>query len=165
MIKLENVTKTYGGEVVALRNASVDIWHTGFDGAYSAYGRGSICNPGGTSLTADMFCRGVQLTDETGRVTEIRCTYDPDTRQTVRGNLTAQTGNLRIRANVGGAQVYLDGNHQGAIPSGSGVLDLTGLNPGTYELVVVAPGFTTHTSTVRINSGSTSDVRVQQQRR
>lgn len=92
-------------------------------------------------------------------------TVNADTRQTVRGNLTAQTGNLRIRANVGGAQVYLDGNHQGAIPSGSGVLDLTGLNPGTYELVVVAPGFTTHTSTVRINPGSTSDVRVQQQRR
>lgn len=95
----------------------------------------------------------------------VNFTVNADTRQTVRGNLSAQTGNLRIRANVGGAQVYLDGNHQGTIPTGSGVLDLSGLNPGTYELVVVAPGFSTHTSTVRINSGSTAEVRVQQSRR
>ena len=88
-----------------------------------------------------------------------------NSRQTVNGSLAAQLGNLRIRGNVGGAQVYLDGIHQGTIPSGNGILDLTGLNPGTYELTVVAPGYNTHSSTVRINSGSTADVRVQQQRR
>ena len=88
-----------------------------------------------------------------------------NSRQTITGTLQAQHGSLRIRANVGGAQVFLDGDHVGTIPSGSGVLDLSGLNPGTYELSVVAPGFSTHTSTVRINAGSTSDVRVQQTRR
>lgn len=88
-----------------------------------------------------------------------------NSRQTINGSLTAQMGSLRIRANVGGAQVYLDGVHQGTIPNGSGILELTGLNPGTYELTVVAPGFSTHSSTVRINAGSSSEVRVQQQRR
>lgn len=92
-------------------------------------------------------------------------TVSADSRQTVNGSLQAQSGNLRIRANVGGAQVYLDGVHQGTIPSGSGVLDLTGLSEGTYELVVVAPGFNTYTGTVRINAGSTAEVRVQQTRR
>jgi protocatechuate 3,4-dioxygenase beta subunit len=49
-------------------NASVDIWHSGSNGIYSAYATGSICNPGTMNVMTDMFCRGVQVTDETGRV-------------------------------------------------------------------------------------------------
>jgi protocatechuate 3,4-dioxygenase beta subunit len=49
-------------------NATVDIWHSGSDGIYSAYAMGSICNPGTMDVTKDMFCRGIQLTDEMGRV-------------------------------------------------------------------------------------------------
>jgi len=133
---------------------------------------------------ADVYVDGVYLgttplnneTFEAGRHTArfelaghdpatVSFTVNPNSRQTVTGNLQAQEGSLRIRANVGGAQVFLNGVHQGTIPSGSGILDLTGLNPGTYELTVVATGFTTHTSTVRINAGSTAEVRVQQSRR
>jgi protocatechuate 3,4-dioxygenase beta subunit len=51
-----------------IAGASVDIWHSGSDGIYSAYATGTICNPGQMNVMAEMFCRGVQLTDETGRV-------------------------------------------------------------------------------------------------
>ncbi len=95
----------------------------------------------------------------------VNFTVNADSRQTITGSLEAQSGSLRIRANVGGAQVYLDGTHYGTIPSGSGVLDLSGITPGVYELTVVAPGFNSHSSTVRINAGSTAEVRVQQTRR
>jgi protocatechuate 3,4-dioxygenase beta subunit len=47
--------------------ATVDIWHSGFDGVYSAFGFG-ICNPSGLNVANEMFCRGVQTTDERGRV-------------------------------------------------------------------------------------------------
>lgn len=47
--------------------ATVDIWHSGFDGVYSAFARGSICNPGDMDVMNDMFCRGVQMTNEQGR--------------------------------------------------------------------------------------------------
>jgi protocatechuate 3,4-dioxygenase beta subunit len=51
-----------------IAGATVDIWHSGFDGAYSAYATGSICNPGMEDVQNEMFCRGVRKTDETGRV-------------------------------------------------------------------------------------------------
>lgn len=86
-------------------------------------------------------------------------------RQTVEGSLRSLTGSLRIIANVGGAQVFINGALQGTIPSGSGTLDLSGLATGTHELVVIAPGYNTHLSTVRINSGSRTEVRVSQSRR
>ena len=46
--------------------AIVDIWHSGFDGVYSAFGAG-VCNPDSLDVANEMFCRGVQTTDETGR--------------------------------------------------------------------------------------------------
>jgi protocatechuate 3,4-dioxygenase beta subunit len=48
--------------------ANVDIWHAGADGTYSANAMGSICNPGNSSTMGQMFCRGVQMSDEVGRV-------------------------------------------------------------------------------------------------
>lgn len=47
--------------------ASVDIWHSGFDGAYSAFGSGTVCNPGTMDVQSEMFCRGVRITDESGK--------------------------------------------------------------------------------------------------
>lgn len=47
--------------------ASIDIWHSGSDGIYSAYDTKTTCNPGTTNVKSMMFCRGVQTTDETGR--------------------------------------------------------------------------------------------------
>ena len=45
-------------------NASVDIWHSGVDGIYSAFNTGTICNPGTMNVRSEMFCRGVQTTGE-----------------------------------------------------------------------------------------------------
>ena len=49
-------------------NASVDIWHSGSQGIYSAYAAGTTCNPGMDDVKSKMFCRGVQMTNESGRV-------------------------------------------------------------------------------------------------
>lgn len=51
-----------------ISNATIDIWHSGSQGIYSAYATGTICNPGTMNVMKDMFCRGVQTTDENGRV-------------------------------------------------------------------------------------------------
>lgn len=48
-------------------DATVDIWHSGSHGIYSAYAMGTTCNPGTENVIDDMFCRGVQAVDETGR--------------------------------------------------------------------------------------------------
>jgi protocatechuate 3,4-dioxygenase beta subunit len=48
-------------------DASIDIWHSGSDGIYSAYATGTICNPGTQDVRSMMFCRGVQTTDAQGR--------------------------------------------------------------------------------------------------
>lgn len=90
---------------------------------------------------------------------------NPGSDRSVSANLRATTGSIRITANVGGAQVFLNGAASGTIPSGSGVLDLPGLQAGTYEVVVVAPGYATFLNNVRVSAGSTSDVRVRQERR
>lgn len=47
-------------------NASIDIWHSGSQGIYSAYATGTTCNPGMDDVKSKMFCRGVQITDEAG---------------------------------------------------------------------------------------------------
>ena len=49
--------------------AEVDIWHTSYNGYYSAYALGTICNLSGPAAAAgEMFCRGVQVSDAAGRV-------------------------------------------------------------------------------------------------
>jgi protocatechuate 3,4-dioxygenase beta subunit len=48
-------------------DASIDIWHSGADGIYSAFARGTVCNPGTMEVRDQMFCRGVQLTNDQGR--------------------------------------------------------------------------------------------------
>jgi protocatechuate 3,4-dioxygenase beta subunit len=47
-------------------NASIDIWHSGSQGIYSAYATGTTCNPGMDDVKSKMFCRGVQITNESG---------------------------------------------------------------------------------------------------
>jgi protocatechuate 3,4-dioxygenase beta subunit len=48
-------------------NATIDIWHSGSQGIYSAYATGTVCNPGTNDVKSMMFCRGVQTSDESGR--------------------------------------------------------------------------------------------------
>jgi protocatechuate 3,4-dioxygenase beta subunit len=48
-------------------SASIDIWHSGFDGIYSAFETGTICNPTDANVLSKRFCRGVQLTNAQGK--------------------------------------------------------------------------------------------------
>lgn len=59
------VVKTSSG-CTPIPNASVDIWHSGSQGIYSAYNTGTTCNPGMEDVKSEMFCRGVQTTNESG---------------------------------------------------------------------------------------------------
>jgi protocatechuate 3,4-dioxygenase beta subunit len=49
-------------------NASVDIWHSGSQGIYSAFRTGTTCNPGTMDVLSQTFCRGVQTASGNGRV-------------------------------------------------------------------------------------------------
>ncbi len=80
-------------------------------------------------------------------------------------NLNAQAGSLLIRANVGGARVFINGQEFGTIPSGSGRLTINDLPAGTHELVVIAPGFSTFLQDFVIRAGRTTELRVSQARR
>ncbi|HEX7022533.1 MAG TPA: PEGA domain-containing protein [Trueperaceae bacterium] len=84
--------------------------------------------------------------------------------QTVSVDLQGQNGSLFIQANVGGAQVYVDGRSVGAVPSPSGQLTIQDLAPGTHELTVVAPGFQSAVRQFQIQAGQTTQIRVTQAR-
>jgi Domain of unknown function (DUF4384)/PEGA domain len=85
--------------------------------------------------------------------------------QTVRADLPTLSGSLRIRANIGGAIVYLNGQQVGTVPNGTGEVNIANLPAGTHELVVIAPGFRTYVADFTIRGGQTSEVIVQQVRR
>jgi len=85
--------------------------------------------------------------------------------QTINGVLRRALGTLTIQANVGGAQVFIDGSAAGTIPNGSGRLVINNLSTGKHELVVIAPQFSTFVSEFRIRAGETTEVRVRQSRR
>ncbi len=85
--------------------------------------------------------------------------------QTVTATLQAQAGGLSVRANVGGALVFVNGQQVGSIPNGSGRLDIGNLPSGTHELVVISPGFRTFLQEFQVRAGQTTEVRVQQVRR
>jgi hypothetical protein len=83
----------------------------------------------------------------------------------VDGSLRALSGSLIVQANVGGAQVFVNGNAAGTIPNGTGRLTLSNLPAGVHQLTVVAPGFNTVVTDFRIEAGATSQVRIQQNAR
>lgn len=85
--------------------------------------------------------------------------------QTVRRSLQPLHGSLRIYSNIGGAQAFLDGRSVGNIPSGSGRLDVGELEPGRYQLTLVASGHETLVRNVDIHAGDRTEVRVRQERR
>jgi hypothetical protein len=89
----------------------------------------------------------------------------PNSNQTVRADLAPMSGALRVRANVGGAIVFLNGQQAGTIPNGSGELTLSNLPSGTHELVVLAPGFRTYVGDFTVRGGQTTDLSVVQSRR
>lgn len=76
-----------------------------------------------------------------------------------------RTGTLVIVANVGGAQVFLDGRAVGTIPSGNGTLRLPQIDAGEVEITLVAPGYETEVEEVRVRAGEVHEVRMRQERR
>jgi hypothetical protein len=89
----------------------------------------------------------------------------PNSNQTVRADLAPLAGSLRVRANVGGATVFVNGQQAGTVANGSGELILNNLPSGTHELVVLAPGFRTFVGDFTIRGGQTTDLNVSQSRR
>ncbi len=80
----------------------------------------------------------------------------------VSGVLRAQQGTLELTGNVGGATVLIDGSRVGTIPNGTGRLTLENLSPGTHEITVTAPGFTTFVGEFEILSGQATSLSVSQ---
>jgi protocatechuate 3,4-dioxygenase beta subunit len=56
-----------GSACTPVPDATIDIWHSGSNGIYSAFATGTVCNPGTMDVKSQMFCRGVQMTDAMGR--------------------------------------------------------------------------------------------------
>lgn len=69
-----------------------------------------------------------------------------------------------VQANVGGAAVYIDGAQVGSIPNGTGRLQVSNVQPGSHELVVIAPGFATYVTTFNVQGGNTVEMNVRQSR-
>ena len=90
----------------------------------------------------------------------------------VRGNrdtvvdaqLRGMGASVVVQANVGGATVFLNGNYAGNIPNGTGRLELRDLQPGRYEVVVIAAGYSTYITTFNLEAGRTVDLNVRQSR-
>ncbi len=78
---------------------------------------------------------------------------------------TAERGTLELTGNVGGANVFIDGTRAGTIPSGSGRLTFDDISPGTHEITVTAPGFSTFTSEFEILAGQATSLTVSQRSR
>ena len=80
----------------------------------------------------------------------------------VDASLRQTAGTIAIQANVGGAQVFLDGRPAGTIPSGTGQLSLNGIAAGVHQVTVLAPGYTTYVTDVNVRPGETASVSVRQ---
>jgi hypothetical protein len=79
-----------------------------------------------------------------------------DRHRTVQATLQALTGRFDLTVNVGNARVFVNGTEVGRVPSGTGRLVLEDLSDGVHELVVLAPGYETHVSMVRVRAGQTT---------
>lgn len=69
-----------------------------------------------------------------------------------------QTGDLQVSSTPSGASVYLNGNYQGITSQNEGPLDVIGLSPGTYNVVLKKTGYQDYTTSVKIVVGQTSQV-------
>jgi hypothetical protein len=69
-----------------------------------------------------------------------------------------QTGDLQVSSTPSGASVYLNGNYQGITSQSKGPLDVTGVSPGTYTVLLKKSGYQDYTTTTQILAGQTSQV-------
>ena len=88
----------------------------------------------------------------------------PNRETVVDASLRGMGASVTVQANVGGATVFLNGSYAGNIPNGTGRLELRDLQPGRYELVVIAPGYSTYITTFNLESGRTVELNVRQSR-
>ena len=95
----------------------------------------------------------------------VNFTVRRDSTQTVHGDLRPRAGRLELFGNVGGAQVFIDGEPYGRLASGTGQLSVSDLTPGTYELTVIASGYSTVVREFRIRGGETTELTIRQTRR
>ncbi len=84
--------------------------------------------------------------------------------RSVNAQLRAQNGTLVVQGNVGGALVFIDGRQVGALPNGSGRLQVDGVATGSHELVVIAPGYATYVTSFTVSAGRTAQQNVRQSR-
>lgn len=84
-----------GSACTPVPDAIVDIWHSGFDGIYSAYATGTICNPGSMNVQSQMFGRGIQMTNAMGRA---------DFNTIFPGWYTGRTIHIHFTVRVGGRE-------------------------------------------------------------
>ena len=100
-----------------------------------------------------------------GRSESQRVTIRPDRTSELNFVLRDRLGALELRANVGFARVFLDGSEVGLIPSGTGRLTLSDLEPGVYEVVLLAADYRAWIREVTVRVGDTNVVEVRMLRR
>jgi protocatechuate 3,4-dioxygenase beta subunit len=116
-------------------NASVDIWHSGFNGVYSAFQTGTICNPGSENVLSKRYCRGVQVTDANGRVNFSTIFPGWYTGRTIHIHFTVRLGSREAAT----SQLYFQDAlsdeilTQGEYAARSGRRDTTNANDGTFR--------------------------------
>lgn len=91
---------------------------------------------------------------------EVRSNQD----RSVNAQLRAQRSAVIVQGNIGGAVVFIDGRQVGALPSGSGRLQVNDVAPGRHELVVIAPGYATYVTTFNVSAGRDAELNVRQSR-
>lgn len=88
----------------------------------------------------------------------------PGRDRSVDASMRGMQSTVVVQANVGGAQVFIDGSPVGSIPNGTGRLQVSNIQSGSHELVVIAPGFATYVTTFNAQGGSTVELNVRQSR-
>lgn len=88
---------------------------------------------------------------------------DRDTR--VSAQMRGQRGSLEILANVGGARVFINGSEVGTIANGTGRFIARDLEAGSYEVLLVAPGYRSVIQEVQVGVGQSATVTMRQTRR
>ncbi|MCU0630551.1 MAG: PEGA domain-containing protein [Methanoregulaceae archaeon] len=68
-----------------------------------------------------------------------------------------QTGDLQVSSSPSGAAIYLNDDYKGTTMS-TGPFSITGLNPGTYSVVLKKTGYQDYTTSTTILAGSTAQV-------
>jgi hypothetical protein len=81
---------------------------------------------------------------------------------TVNQDLRPLLASLEVFGNVGNARVFVNGSEVGRLASGTGRLLVENLDPGTVELVVIAPGYRTFLGNVRVEGGRVTTERIRQ---